>query len=190
MGARAQAQCKKDTDCKGDRVCEDGRCAAPRPPLATPAAAPVETPATAPAGTLATPPAAPPATPSPVVGPPRVITVETPSEPPKKEEPRHRVRSVPLIVAGGISSGGGFVGLAIGLGSSGATCYHELRDDFREEHCERSPSYLAYGVGAGLLVAGVTMFVIGIRRVPAEPEAQVSSWLVPRGGGLSLRLAL
>jgi len=119
-----------------------------------------------------------------------VIVVETRPELAKKEEPRHRVRSVPLIVAGGISSGAGFIGLAIGLGSSGATCYHQLSDNFREEHCERSPSYVAYGVGAGLLVAGVAMFVIGVKRVRVEPEAQVSSWLVPGGGGLSLRLAL
>jgi hypothetical protein len=118
-----------------------------------------------------------------------VITVETRPEPAKKEEPRHRVRSVPLIVAGGISSGAGFVGLAIGLGSSGATCYHQLSDNFQQEHCERSPSYVAYGIGAGLLVAGVAMFVIGIKRVRVEPEAQVSSWIAPRGGGLSLRLA-
>jgi hypothetical protein len=34
--AREAGGCTKDTDCKGDRVCESGRCVEPRPPSATP----------------------------------------------------------------------------------------------------------------------------------------------------------
>jgi serine protease Do len=36
----AHAQCSKDTDCKGERVCEGGKCVAPAPPAAPPAGTP------------------------------------------------------------------------------------------------------------------------------------------------------
>jgi hypothetical protein len=84
----------------------------------------------------------------------------------------------------------GFVGLGIGLASMGTTCYHELSDGFATEHCDSSPNYLAYGIGAGSLIAGVGVFLIGVQRVWEMPPAQVSSWVVPGGGGLSLRLRL
>jgi hypothetical protein len=46
----ANAQCTKDTDCKGDRVCEAGKCASPQLPPAPPAPPGSDTPgATAPA---------------------------------------------------------------------------------------------------------------------------------------------
>ena len=54
-GARVAQQgstgCTKDTDCKGDRICESGRCSAPSTPTATvvntPPTSTVTTPATA-----------------------------------------------------------------------------------------------------------------------------------------------
>lgn len=64
----AHAQCTKDTECKGDRVCDAGRCAGPPPPAST---AP---PAVAPA------PARPPDAVEPASSAPEV-TVETTSAP-------------------------------------------------------------------------------------------------------------
>src|SRR5687768_7802389 len=58
LTTRAQAQCSKDTECKADRVCADGKCVSPEsshalPPAPTPPAAP--TPASPPAvGQVAT----------------------------------------------------------------------------------------------------------------------------------------
>ena len=48
------AGCGKDTDCKGDRICENARCTAPAAPAATAANVPAAT-ASPPAGTPAAP---------------------------------------------------------------------------------------------------------------------------------------
>lgn len=42
--AFAQSGCTKDTDCKGDRICEAGRCVSPQAPAPTPAPEPLSLP--------------------------------------------------------------------------------------------------------------------------------------------------
>lgn len=44
VSSLAGAGCEKDTDCKGDRVCESGKCVAPAVPPPLPVAAPVDSP--------------------------------------------------------------------------------------------------------------------------------------------------
>jgi hypothetical protein len=63
--AAARADCAKDTECKGDRVCERGRCVAPA--AAPPPSPPPPAPPPAPAGP---PPKEEPAPPAPKPGPP------------------------------------------------------------------------------------------------------------------------
>jgi len=80
---RAAAQCTKDSDCKGDRVCNDGVCVSPTPPApATPAVptasyfaptAPPTIPTLAPAVVPANPPA--PIAPMPTRSPPSTLIV-------------------------------------------------------------------------------------------------------------------
>ena len=56
-GRIGEAQCKADTDCKGDRICENGQCVAPAVPSPLPAvaASSAPTPAAAPARRAALP---------------------------------------------------------------------------------------------------------------------------------------
>ena len=163
VGAVARAECTKDLDCAGEQICEAGQCTEPKPSTAASAVAP------------------------PVVGAPRVISVESP---PVQESPRFERRSVPLIAGGAIAAVAGLIGLGVGVLSSGATCYRELGDEFKVEHCERSPDYVAYAVGGILFAGGIPMMIIGGKKVPAEPEARVTSWVSPQGGGLVLKLSL
>src|SRR5258706_6067971 len=70
---QAFAQCSKDTDCKGDRVCDAGKCSSPLPP-APPAppgqAAPAPAAPSSPPGPAATPPVMLAPAPGPTVGAP------------------------------------------------------------------------------------------------------------------------
>jgi len=73
----ARAQCTKDIDCKGDRVCEDGKCTSPN-------ASPSDPPAAAPDAASAAPAGAPDA--SVAAAPPTVA--ETPPPPPPSASPQ------------------------------------------------------------------------------------------------------
>jgi hypothetical protein len=77
LAARAAAQCTKDTDCKGDRVCERGHCVSPggTQPAATSAATPTTTPSAAP------PPEAKPAPPPKQPAPPPLPPAPKPKPP-------------------------------------------------------------------------------------------------------------
>lgn len=94
LAGHAGAQCTKDTDCKGDRVCEAGKCTSPAPPVApNDAAAPAPTPAPssqaadAPGASVAPAPDAPAAPHAPSPDPdtpalaPRTATAPTPPPP-------------------------------------------------------------------------------------------------------------
>lgn len=116
-----------------------------------------------------------------------MIVVE---RPPLPEPVRFELRSPALIAVGSIAIAGGVVGLLYGLGSMGSTCHRELSDGFSVDHCERSPNYLAYGLGGGGLLAGTLLIVIGAKRVPAEPTAMALPWVMPGAGGVALRLKL
>lgn len=193
VATAARAECTKDLDCSGEQICEEGRCADPPPAVATAPSASGSAPVSAVPSTSGSAPVAVSAGPRPApapprVRPPRVIAIETPAASPQAA-PLER-RSLALTVAGSLLTAGGVVGLLVGLVSTDQICHRELADDFTQEHCEFSANYWAYGLGAGALLGGVVMIVLGEKRVPAEPVARVSPWLAPQATGLTLRLKL
>ena len=105
------AGCEKDSACKGDRICESGRCMSPVAPPSEPSPdAGVATPAPAPASGRA---------PLRVEDPnrPAPSRVETPPAPPTPEPPS---RVVGLVgVTAGLISAGTLLGGAIGATASG-----------------------------------------------------------------------
>ncbi len=118
----AQAQCSKDTDCKGDRVCDAGQCTSPPAAVA---------PATSPAPSVA--PAAEPSPAAPVAAPaiaPAVVqlapvTQVAPRWPLAPTEQPKRRRSTPVMVTGIVMTSAGPVVWLAGLllvASAHASC--------------------------------------------------------------------
>lgn len=192
----AQAQCSKDTDCKGDRVCEGGNCVAPSSapdPAATPAAPPA---AVAPA------PVAPAAVaPAPVAPAPVAPVAAAPAWAPARELPRRRRHSTGMMVGGiimvsfspialiaaGVANAqqttceaGGYY-----LGSNGIGTY-----DYSDCSAYDKTIYGGLILGLGLLGAGIPLIVIGGKRVPAEPTATLTPWATQNAAGLGLRLEM
>jgi hypothetical protein len=198
----AQAQCTKDTECKGDRVCEAGKCTAPAATTATPSEAPA---ATAPAAeTSASPPdgSATPAAadaertptsearkldlsaPSPSSSelPPAAIT------PLPHDEPATRRRSKSAMVAGVIMVSAGPIALLGALAAKNAQerCDDNLRQNYpggvlptsqryRVEDCDDySASVYVFAIGGALLTAaGIPLIIYGAKNVPNERAGQV-----------------
>jgi hypothetical protein len=181
------AQCSKDTDCKGDRVCEDGACVAPPAGAAAASAAP---PQPAPAPAAAAPPAAAPssyATPATPEAPRSTAVVDT----------RRKRHSTGMMVGGIVMVS--FVPVAL-LAAWVA--------DIEQNQCEHG--YYSFSSGAvsqgtdcgrfdrtiygGLISAavlmgvGVPLIIVGGKKEPAGVEAKLSPWATPHAGGLSLKL--
>lgn len=177
----ARAQCKMDTECERDLICENDSCVAPSP------ATPVVTPATR---TPAPPTAAPP---------------EEPSPPP----PRHSevLKGVGIFVAAlggaaflgaiggamsaGLSETASGAGCGFGnIGSAGSTC----GNDYEKDNSNNTGGYVAGGLVSALVLTtvGGVLIAIGNRKKPARPResARVSPWVGRQSGGLSLRLSL
>jgi hypothetical protein len=194
----AQAQCTKDTDCKGDRVCDGGSCVAPSnapAPAGTPAAVPpaaVAPTAVAPAAV------APPVAPAPVAP---VPVVAAPARDPAPELPRRRRHSTGMMVGGiimvsfspialiaaGVANAqqttceaGGYY-----LGSNGISTY-----DYDNCSAYDKTIYGGLILGLGLLGAGIPLIVIGGKKVPAEPTATLTPWATQSAAGLGLRLEM
>jgi hypothetical protein len=197
--AKASAQCTKDTDCKGDRVCEDGKCTspaalppAPPPPpgssAETPAPVPDSTapPAASPAGTPAatTPSAVPPA----AAEPPRssIAQEERPAEPVHKDEPQTHRRSKPALVTGIVLLSVAPVALLASLAAKNAQdkCDEQLQNDYpghmlptseryRVEKCnDYSIPVYVFGIGGAVFAAaGIPLIVYGARKEPGPPQS-------------------
>ena len=165
--ATAQAECTKDTDCKGDRVCSEGICVSP-PPAAAPApAAPQPAPA-----------------PTPVAAPPAgytlvAVSAPAPAPPPKPETERY---STGLMVAGIFMVSTGPIILILGLANSCVTTGFD---------CASGEQVAMTVIGTAMIGVGVPLIVIGSQRVPIRVgSATISPWLTPHGGGAALKLDL
>lgn len=176
----ARAQCSTDMDCKGERVCEDGVCTDPQRPSAAVGPAPSEP---TPAPPTVEPPQA--------LGPARVLVVNSP---PSSPAIRYERRSDSLVGIGVAMTLAGSIGLGMGVYSSVApglaTCWRELSEDFREEHCKRDHNVAAYVVGGLLLAGAIPLMIIGGKPVPVKSEARLVPWLSPQSGGLLLDVKL
>jgi hypothetical protein len=212
----ANAQCTKDTDCKGDRVCEAGKCTSPLPPA--PAAPPGAEDATSPGPGAETGAAAgsePPAS-APAAAPVNLQLQTSPSEaappaataPLERDEPRTRRRSRGAMVGGIVMVSVGPLALLGALAANNAQekCDANLERDYpdhrlpsseryREDECNEYsvPLYL-FGIGGAVLTAaGIPLIIYGAKSVPNNPpraSLRVLPWAGPTSSGLRLRLDL
>ena len=197
--ALAQAQCTKDIDCKGDRVCDAGKCKSPAPPVAASPGTPEG----------ATPPAS--AEPASAPAPQAAPTVQAPAAataPLGPDEPEVRRRSRTAMVSGIIMVSVGPLALLGALAAKNAqdNCDQTLDRDYPTHMLPTSEKYRvddcnAYSVpfyafsisGAVLIAAGIPLIIYGAKTVPAQPTAgslRVLPWASPDSGGLKLRLEL
>lgn len=187
----SHAQCTKDVDCKGERICQEGQCT--EPPLAAeaPASAPEVTTAAPEAGATVAPAdpaqtaAAPPAT---LAREPEPLPDDLQSSPPA---PTYKRRSRGLFAGGIVMVSLGTLALAVALVNGGLDgCDDDESAGFTQRRCQRSPNYTAFAISGLLLGGGVPMIIIGGKRVPAGPQAGLSPWISRQGGGLQLQLTL
>ena len=170
-----EAQCTKDSDCKGERICEQGTCSEP---------AVKSEPA----------PPAPPAVVAPTASAPPASEGHARLDEPEdthffdEEKPRKvkkRISNPAMMVAGIVLTAAGPTVWIVGVLSS--TCRNGNPD---------SPScgpgvngaWLFLG-GAVLIGTGIPLIVIGAKRVPATRVA-IAPWLSPRDAGFALRLEM
>jgi hypothetical protein len=174
----AHAQCGKDTDCKGDRVCENGVCVAGVP--AAPGTPAVET---APA---AAPPAAAPAAPPPVAAAPAAapqadVALSETKPKMKRHSPAMMAIGIVMVAAAPVAF--------ITAYMANANCVYV--DVTGPESCrdETTPLVLTV-VGFGLLGGGIPLIVIGAKKEPVSGSATLTPWATPNGAGAALKLTL
>jgi hypothetical protein len=169
FASKSFAQCTKDLDCKGDRVCEEGQCVAPK---VAPQAPPASTAAAAPVAPL----------PAPSAAPARAA----PAPAPKMQ--RHSTG----MMAGGIV----MVSLApVALVVAGFSALGKGLCSIDNENSRSCDGYDTVTFGAlitalGLVGAGVPLLVIGAQKEPVPPAgtATISPWVTPTAAGIGLRI--
>lgn len=194
----ANAQCSKDIDCKGDRVCENGACVVPAP--AAPPAVPV--PAAAPPAALPPPP------PAPEAAAPAVAAAPAPAYAPPAAGDASVAR--PVVTTQRHSTGMMAVGIVM-VSFAPITLIAAMVASFEKADCENgdylrdasssgsssgrncdhydTPLYTSLLGGAALLGVGLPLIVIGGKREPIG-TARLTPWASPHGGGLGLRFDL
>jgi hypothetical protein len=193
----SHAQCTKDTDCKGERVCEAGTCVSAPAPAAS-SAVPVPG---------AAPPPASPAPPRMLAAP--VSTTTTGDEAGlsryevSEREERSRKRnwkrhSTGMMVGGIVMVSFVPVALVVSMVASlqkescesGGTYNFETNTRSYGD-CGRYDATIYGGVitGVALLGAGIPLIVIGAKRQPLG-AARLVPWATPAAAGLKLRLEL
>lgn len=188
----ARAQCTKDTDCKGDRICEEGKCTSPS--AVTPAPTPVPPPA--PPATAPAPPPVPeappvahaapeaPEAPPPDEAPPRSSGPRDAQElyalgsappaataPLAEDEPVRRRRNAPLMVTGIVMLSVTPVALLGALAARNAQvdCDRELQEDYPGHILPESERYRAErcdDYSASVYVLGIGGAVLGAVGIP------------------------
>lgn len=181
----ARAQCSKDTDCVGDRVCENGACVAPPTPVTAVTAPPAPTAATPPAsaaGSAATPPASSSAAPRAPKSPAAAA--------PTHEAARTKVHSPGMLVAGILMLG--FAPTAAFIALSGnankADCSMSGSHD-----CSKYNADMYGGLIGALVLTGVggSLVAIGAKKEPVKSdEVRISAWATPHAVGIGLSVDL
>jgi hypothetical protein len=194
VASLSHAQCSKDTDCKGDRVCEGGACVAP--PAGAPAAAadPAAPPAAAPAA--ATAPMTAPAAQPPLAAQP-VYEPAADEPPPVRLKPKRH--STGMMAGGIVMVSFTPIALLVSLVAnaqqnaceSGGYYYDggSLSSD-EYSNCDRFDASIYGGALSAvvLLGVGIPLIVIGGKREPAV--ARVTPWASPQAAGLKLNVDL
>jgi hypothetical protein len=185
-GSPARAECTKDTDCKGDRVCNAGVCTEPRPTSALPPlqAPPEESePASPPPPAIVRPAAVQPAA--------RVSTADdaeaevqerTVMEP---RSPAMRTAGVVLTAAGAVSlvlTGVFFAETIQASNQVHAECVNQICNaqdvsDFDRERAFAALTYVGVLFTAGFLGSGIPLYFVGKHEVPVKRPA--TAWWVP-----------
>ncbi len=184
----AQAQCSKDTDCKGDRVCDGGSCVTAAPPAA---AAPVATP----------PATAAPLTPEPALAAPAVVPPLDLTPPPPKMQRHSKGMMVGGIVMVSLTPVALLVAsvAALGKGVCGIDNYDRTDSNgntvYGHSDCSGYNPAIYGALGTALVLAGVgiPLIVIGASKEPVNPSAPtatLSPWATPTSAGLGLRVEL
>jgi hypothetical protein len=194
LAGQANAQCTKDTDCKGDRVCEAGKCTAPA--TAATAAPPPGPGEAAPGATAPPDPAHPEAAPgagAPVVGqalpqapaaqpPPSSMATEPAAPPPlPPAAPKTHRRSKRALVGGIVMVSAGPIALlgAVAARNAQKRCDDRLSTDYpgnvlppseryRVDDCNdySVPIYFLGITGALLTTIGIPLIIYGAKTVP------------------------
>lgn len=193
----SRAQCTKDTDCKGDRVCDAGNCVTPPQTLPPPPAAPSGADASG-AGTPASggdpgqalaaqvPPAAEP---------------EIPPEEPRRERPKQRRHSTGMMVGGIVMVSFvpvALIAAAVANNKQNACETGGVSFNFDDEgiqtydgvDCSTYDKTIYGGLISAVVLAGVgiPLIVIGGKKEPAAATATITPWATPRAAGLGLRV--
>lgn len=187
--ATAHAQCTKDTDCKGDRVCDAGKCVAGPPPAATPPAGTEASPA-APPSPEAVPPAPPaaaaPAPAAPAAPAPIPVVIVPQAEEKKPEMKRHS----PAMMAVGIVMVAAAPIVFVTALMEDANC---ISVDGRCDDSGVTTAALTI-TGIGLIGCGIPLIIIGAKREPVNgqpaPAARLMPWVSPNSAGATVRLDL
>lgn len=181
----AHAQCTKDTDCKGDRVCDAGKCvmglpAAPPPPPGSEPAPPAGAAATAAAAAPA--PAAPAPAAAPAAAAPAAVA-PAPAPEPKPAMKRHS----PAMMAAGIVMVAAAPIVFVSAIMSNACAY----DPGPSSSCGNGTTAVVLTiVGLGLLGGGIPLIIMGAKKEPVTATATLSPWVSPDGAGAALRMDL
>ena len=212
FASSAHAQCTKDTDCKGDRVCDAGACKSPA------SVAPDDpngwgvAPAPQPGGEAESAPAAP-AKPKATAAAPVVPTAAPPAqagvslqtrEPSadvqRAQRPKTQRHSVGMMAAGIVMVSVSPIPLMAGLIYSieGLACrsnsdVYDYENQYRRDCSGYGTAATGLTLGAlALIGVGVPLIVIGGKREPVkEPwQAEVAPYATPEGAGFRLRLQL
>lgn len=188
LASPSWAQCTKDTDCKGDRVCEGGTCIAPGAPVPAPAASSSE-PAASPA----------PASPAPATSATSIAAEPEPRRTTEVTDLRRKRHSTGMMVGGIVMVS--FVPIALLTAwvadLQQTSCerggYYSISSNelTRDTDCGRYDKSIYGGlITAGVLMGvGVPLIVIGGKREPVG-TARLTPWATPQAGGLSLRLEM
>jgi hypothetical protein len=163
----SSAQCSKDTECKGERICEAGQCVAPSP-SAPPAAVS----------------AAPPAPAAPLRAAPLV-----------HQAPKTQHHSQIMLVSGVVLVSLAPVGLFVATMTN--LFYAECRNSSYalNPRCDTHTTITMGALVGGFAcaVVGVPLIAIGGKREPvgaAPATATIAPWATPQAAGLGLRIDL